>query len=91
MTRTPLSIYEQLIQRNPKPPLTLDEEIYWRPLSEEIERLSSSQHVKAALHLLNDDIERSHNYAELNQGDDLFDYIHAVIHRRQMDFWNSKW
>ncbi|EIM23926.1 hypothetical protein E3Q22_02808 [Wallemia mellicola] len=91
MTRTITTIYDQLSQRDPYPPLNLDQEVYYPPLTDEINRLDASQHVKAALHMLNDDIQRAHYFAEMNQGDPLLDYLHALVHRREGDFWNSKW
>jgi len=44
-----------------------------------------------ALHLLNDDISRCHDIAQSNEGVPTFDYLHAVLHRREEDYWNSKW
>ncbi|EOR01132.1 hypothetical protein E3P92_01786 [Wallemia ichthyophaga] len=84
-------IYDQLSQRDPLPALNLDQEVYYPPLTGDIDKLAASFHVKASLHMLNDDIKSTHYYAEMNQGDSLLDYLHAIVHRREGDFWNSKW
>ncbi|TIC13345.1 hypothetical protein E3Q15_02085 [Wallemia mellicola] len=91
MTRTITTIYDQLSQRDPYPPLNLDQEVYYPPLTDEINRLDASQHVKAALHMLNDDIKRAHYFAEMNQGDPLLDYVHALVHRREALLIRCTW
>lgn len=47
--------------------------------------------VRAALHLLNDDVERAHKIAQDDEGDMSSNLCHAILHRREGDFWNSKW
>lgn len=47
--------------------------------------------VRAALHLLNDDIDRAHTIAQSDEGDMTSNLCHAVLHRREGDYWNSKW
>lgn len=47
--------------------------------------------VRAALHILNDDIERAHKIAQDDEGDMSSNLCHAILHRREGDFWNSKW
>ncbi|PWN37770.1 uncharacterized protein FA14DRAFT_18924 [Meira miltonrushii] len=46
--------------------------------------------VRAALHILNDDIDRAHKICQDNEGDPSTDLCHAILHRREGDFWNSK-
>ena len=45
---------------------------------------------RLALHLLNDDIDRAHKIAQDNEGDMTSDLCHAVLHRREGEYWNSK-
>ena len=47
--------------------------------------------VRAALHILNDDLERAHKIAQDDEGDMSSNLCHAILHRREGDFWNSKW
>ncbi len=47
--------------------------------------------VRGALHLLNDDLDAAHNLVQTDEGTPLSDLVHAVLHRREGDFWNSKW
>ncbi|UZJ54497.1 hypothetical protein CBS101457_003817 [Exobasidium rhododendri] len=47
--------------------------------------------VRAALHLLNDDVDRAHKIAQDDEGEMTSDLIHAILHRREGDYWNSKW
>ncbi|PWN88594.1 hypothetical protein FA10DRAFT_288129 [Acaromyces ingoldii] len=49
------------------------------------------QCLRAALHLLNDDIDRAHTLAQDDEGDMTSNVCHAVLHRREGDYWNSKW
>ena len=44
----------------------------------------------ASLHLFNDDIGSCHEIVEKHQGDDLADYLHYLLHRREGDYWNAK-
>lgn len=59
-------------------------------LRAEIESIEN-HHLRAALHLLNDDIASCHDIAQANDGDPDFDLLHAILHRREGDFWNSVW
>lgn len=47
--------------------------------------------IRAALHLLNDDIETAHKIAQDSEGEITSDLCHAILHRREGDYWNSKW
>lgn len=44
----------------------------------------------AALHLANDDIYACHDIAQASEGDPTADLMHATLHRREGDYWNSK-
>ena len=63
-------------------------------LTEEIHQLEkdSSQFLfaLASLHLFNDDIGSCHDIVEKHDGNDLADYLHYMLHRREGDYWNAK-
>ncbi|KAF8576412.1 hypothetical protein K439DRAFT_1640519 [Ramaria rubella] len=90
MSRGFEEIFQQLATRQPLPPLAATE-IYSSSITRDVDSLAVGNGVKAALHLLNDDIERCHNIAQSNEGVSTFDYLHAILHRRERDYWNSKW
>ncbi|GJJ14863.1 hypothetical protein Clacol_009131 [Clathrus columnatus] len=85
-------IFETLRTRQPLPPLS-PSQVFSSDITKEIGALPVGEGVKAgpALHLLNDDMERCHNIAQGREGNPTFDYMHAVLHRREQDYWNSKW
>ena len=43
------------------------------------------------LHLLNDDFDGCHNLAQTQEEDPYSCNLHAVVHRREPDYWNSKY
>ncbi|PWY97727.1 hypothetical protein BCV70DRAFT_44610 [Testicularia cyperi] len=43
------------------------------------------------LHLLNDDLESAHTLVQADENNDDSNLIHSILHRREADFWNSKW
>lgn len=45
----------------------------------------------AGLHLRNDSLDRSHSYAQQIEDDSTGSYWHAIMHRMEQDFWNSKY
>ncbi|MHA6482674.1 hypothetical protein ACX1C1_12310 [Paenibacillus sp. strain BS8-2] len=45
----------------------------------------------AGLHLRNDSLDRSHSYAQQIEDDSTGSYWHAIMHRMERDFWNSKY
>lgn len=47
--------------------------------------------VTAILHLLNDDLDSAHALAQDDDGNPSSNLIHSILHRREGDFWNSKW
>ncbi|KIJ38922.1 hypothetical protein M422DRAFT_32986 [Sphaerobolus stellatus SS14] len=83
-------LMKELSTRQPLPSLA-PPGVYSSDTASAIEGLDVGKGVKAALHLLNDDINRCHNIAQSNEGVPTFDYLHAVLHRREQDCWNSKW
>lgn len=65
-------------------------------LTSDIDSFAAAQkqdkpYVRAALHILNDDIPRAHDIAQADDGDATSNLCHAILHRREGDFWNSKW
>jgi hypothetical protein len=45
----------------------------------------------AGLHLSNDSLDRSHSYSQQIEDDSTGCYWHAIMHRMEADFWNSKY
>jgi hypothetical protein len=83
-------IRDQLLVRDPPPPLSPTAP-FDAKLTVLIDKLDLSLAGKACLHLLNDDITRGHEIAQSQEGVANFDYIHAIVHRREGDFSNSKY
>lgn len=78
-----------LTQRDPLPILT-PENVWDENLSAEIDKLSAASLIRAGLHLLNDDIHNCHIIAQEHENPD-GNYWHAILHRRESDYWNSKY
>ncbi|KAJ1022004.1 hypothetical protein NDA18_005240 [Ustilago nuda] len=47
--------------------------------------------VVGILHLLNDDIDAAHSLVQDDDRNRDSNLIHSLLHRREGDFWNSKW
>ncbi|TKY86253.1 hypothetical protein EX895_005078 [Sporisorium graminicola] len=66
-----------------------------RPFSADLKPTIASQPypvpVLGILHLLNDDIESAHALVQDDDGNRDSNLIHSILHRREGDFWNSKW
>lgn len=72
------------------PPLS-PSSIYDSSLTSQIDALNSDPvYLRAALHLANDDIDRAHELAQGDEGEETSDYLHGMLHRREGDYWNSK-
>jgi len=78
-----------LTQRDPFPPL-VPEKVWDKSLIAKIDTLSAAPLIKAGLHLLNDDIHNCHIIAQEHENPD-GNYWHAILHRREPDYWNSKY
>ncbi|KAL1689565.1 hypothetical protein GGG16DRAFT_57543 [Schizophyllum commune] len=64
----------------------------WDPsLTPVIDALPDPVPVRAILHLLNDDMHNAHELAQGDEGNATSDYVHQQLHRREGDYWNSKW
>ncbi|AFR96782.2 hypothetical protein C343_04909 [Cryptococcus neoformans C23] len=85
------AVVTYLFARPTLPPLEPGSVVYDRNLVKSIEGLDVHKYVKAALHLVNDDINRCHLIAQDHEGDPTADLLHATLHRREGDYWNSKY
>lgn len=47
--------------------------------------------LRASVFLLNDDLENCHAIVQAHEGVSEMDLMHSILHRREKDFWNSKW
>jgi len=84
------AIAARLLAREPPPPLS-PRGVYDAALTARIDELDVPALGKAALHLLNDDLERSHQLAQSSEGNRTADYLHSIVHRREGDFANCKY
>lgn len=41
------------------------------------------------MHLCNDDIEHAHDLAQAHEESMTANLCHAILHRREQDYWNS--
>ena len=78
-----------LTQRDPFP-LLVPESVWDNSLTAKIDKLTAAPLIKAGLHLLNDDIHNCHIIAQEHENSDS-NYWHAILHRREPDYWNSKY
>jgi len=88
--RTARQLADLLLARDPLPPL-VPAQVYDAALTPEIEASDAPGLAKVGLHLLNDDLEASHALAQAHEGEALADYWHALIHRREGDYGNSRY
>ena len=79
-----------LLARDPLP-LLVPARVYDAALTPEIEVSAAPDLVKIGLHLLNDDLAASHALSQKHEGEPLADYWHAIIHRREGDYGNSRY
>ncbi len=72
---------------------TLEAEIVtWARQTEETEGTDPTRiALMAGLHLCNDSLNRSHSYAQHIEGEMTGDYWHAIMHRMEQDYANSKY
>lgn len=88
--RTAQQLADFLLARDPLP-LLVPSQVYNAALTQEIEATEAPDLVKIGLHLLNDDLAASHALSQRHEGKPLADYWHAVIHRREGDYGNSRY
>lgn len=89
MEKNLVSIRDELTARNPLPDL-FPQALWKADLKKTIELLPAPPLVKAGLHCWNDDLGSAHHIAQENDGSD-GNYWHAIMHRRESDFSNSKY
>lgn len=64
---------------------------YDATLTSLINTLSHPPSLLAILHLLNDDLHSAHELAQNDDTNPSSNYVHSILHRREADYWNSKW
>jgi hypothetical protein len=84
------AIANTLLARADKAPL-VPTEVHDAAMCTRIDALRVPVIVRGALHLLNDDLPRSHAIAQAQEGERSFDYLHAIVHRREGDYGNAKY
>lgn len=89
-------LVERVVPSSNSPPPLQPQRPYDTSLTSEIDDFAhkhapSKPCVRAALHLLNDDISLAHEIAQSDEEDMTSNLCHAILHRREGDFWNSKW
>ena len=93
MTPSPRTVPEitaYLLARDPLPPL-VPGCVFDDALTDEIEAATVPATLKAGLYVLNDDLATAHTLVQRLEGDPLADYWHAIIHRREGDYGNSRY
>ncbi|KAH8928718.1 hypothetical protein BT69DRAFT_1346396 [Atractiella rhizophila] len=77
----------------PAPSLAPPTSVYDPDLTVQIEKAGKGKgkNWRAALHLLNDDINACHELVQSQEGNMISDSMHAMLHRREGEYWNSKW
>jgi hypothetical protein len=82
---------KQILTSHGERPRLLARDVYNVDLASAIDELQEPDLVKAALHVLNDDIDCAHGIAQQHEGNPTSDYWHAIVHRREGDFGNAKY
>jgi hypothetical protein len=82
-------IVARLVARNPLPPLAPTQP-FDVALSRAVRHANLPALVSCGLLVWNDDIQAAHPIAQ-NIESDTGSYWHAIIHRREGDFWNAKY
>lgn len=90
MSLTLSEITQRLLARDPLPPL-VPVSVYDPALTPAINTLNAPALVTIGLHVLNDDLGSAHPLSQALEGDPLADYWHAIIHRREGDYNNSRY
>ncbi len=83
-------ITQRLLARDPLPPL-VPVAVYDPALTPAIDALNAPALVTISLHVLNDDLESAHPLSQELEGNPIADYWHAIIHRREGDYSNSRY
>lgn len=83
-------VVQTLFARSPPAPLS-PKDIWRQDLTAQINQLSVNLNIRAVLHLLNDDFNGCHELVQTQEGDPYSDHLHAIAHRREPDYENSKY
>lgn len=83
-------VVQTLFARSPPAPLS-PKGIWRQDLTAQINQLSANLNIRAVLHLLNDDFNGCHELAQTQEGNPYSDHLHSIAHRREPDYWNSKY
>jgi hypothetical protein len=57
----------------------------------EFRETAEAHALTAALHLGNDSLDRAHELVQAHEGHPTCDWVHAIVHRREGDYANSKY
>ena len=90
MSQTLSEITQRLLARRPLPPL-VPTSVSDPALTSAINDLNAPALVTIGLHVLNDDLASAHPLSQELEGDPVADYWHAIIHRREGDYSNSRY
>jgi hypothetical protein len=85
-----LPVVQTLFARSPPAPLS-PKGIWRQDLTAQINQLTANLNVRAVLHLLNDDFNGCHELVQTQEGNPYSDHLHSIAHRREPDYWNSKY
>ncbi|PWN18270.1 hypothetical protein BCV69DRAFT_285244 [Microstroma glucosiphilum] len=90
----PTSLHPLLTRPGSSIPL-IPQSAFSPELSTEITSLAQSERwsdgLRAALHLLNDETGKAHDVVTDREDCEACNVVHAVLHRREADYWNSKY
>lgn len=91
-TMTSLQEFAPLLERDPAtiPLVPQPDAVKYPNLTDKI-AATNSKYLKAALHLLNDDIHSCHMIAQSDESDPKLNLLHYILHRREGDFDNSRY
>ncbi|OAX33114.1 hypothetical protein K503DRAFT_851990 [Rhizopogon vinicolor AM-OR11-026] len=84
------SVVQTLFARAPPAPLS-PKAVWHQDLTAQINELPANVNIRAVLHLLNDDFNGCHELAQSQEGNPYSNHLHSIIHRREPDYWNSKY
>lgn len=87
---SPLHAVAEALLSRPVPPVVVPmQDRFDAALTPIIDHSDAPPMTRAALHLLNDDLDTAHRIAQAAEGDPMADYLHGLIHRREGDRFNA--
>ena len=51
--------------------------------------INALDHLKSGNFRMGDDVEKAHEICQSHEGEPMFDWIHALVHRIEGDDWNA--